>query len=324
MLLDGTLFPDTERQSIKIYRAIKSSIIIPGRRLHQDPKSNHFDIIGQAKLKLPAIPSQHFKYSRLIYTNQNELLLAGPEECSILSGPKWKFHSKFNEFMLATIIINMPNGVYIFGISKPPPEKDVSYFLPNQSNIWQNGPNLPEKGRVSSCGLAISQSEFLLIGGVIDSGDVFQAIPCSKIWKYNINIEEWQMIGNIQDPRFLASAAIFNDRLIINGGGFGPAFLEGKFELKIVETTEIISLEKLKNLAAGVEVITKKVKVPRLKREVMPNLGIVRNQGVPKLIAFGGAKEIEEWNDEDEKWDISKDLSMPEARSSFGYCYSPT
>ena len=77
------------------------------------------------------------------------------------------------------------------------------------------------------------------------------------------------------------------------------------------------------NLASYV-VITKKVKVPRLKREVMPNLGIVRNQGVPKLIAFGGAKEIEEWNDEEEKWDISKYLSMPEARSSFGYCYSPT
>ena len=292
----------------------------------QDPKFNNFEIIGQAKLKLTSIPEQHFEFSRLIYTNQNELLLAGPEECSILSESKWNFHSKFNEFILATIIINMPNGVYVFGRSKPPPtEKDLSYFLPNQSNSWQIGPNLPEKGRVSGCGLAISQKEFLIIGGVIETGDTFQMIPCSKIWKYNTKSDEWQMIGHLQDPRFLANAAIFNDKIIITEGGFGPAFVSGTFELKIVETTEIISLEKLKNLTSRVDhVITKRVKVPRVKRDVMPNLGIVRYQGVPKLISFGGATAIEEWNDEEDKWDVSTDFSMTKARSCFGYCYSPT
>ena len=61
------------------------------------------------------------------------------------------------------------------------------------------------------------------------------------------------------------------------------------------------------------------------KERAMENGDLQVQEGVPKLIAFGGAKDIEEWwNDEDEKWDISKDLSMPEARSSFGYCYSPT
>ena len=52
-------------------------------------------------------------------------------------------------------------------------------------------------------------------------------------------------------------------------------------------------------------------------------IGIVKVEGMSKVIIFGGFGEkdpVEEWNDEEEIWEISTNFSLPQRDGNFAHC----
>ena len=56
---------------------------------------------------------------------------------------------------------------------------------------------------------------------------------------------------------------------------------------------------------------------------VRPNIGIVKVDGKSKVIifrAFEDGQPVEEWNDEEEIWEILTNFSLPQRDGNFAHC----
>ena len=102
--------------------------------------------------------------------NNGDIVSCGGKSkiCYILRNGKWFKHSTMNNVRTGAVGIQMPNGIYMFGGDKSP---NTSEFLPNNTNIWQEGPDIPYfytslfslPSRFSAKGHAISKTELILI-----------------------------------------------------------------------------------------------------------------------------------------------------------------
>ena len=79
----------------------------------------------------------------------------------------------------------MPDGVYIFG-GYEWYSIETSDFLPKFSNIWEAGPEIPGNGIAYGCGVKISNTEIVLIGG-----NAFGSASRNLVIKYNTQTKEW-------------------------------------------------------------------------------------------------------------------------------------
>ena len=52
-------------------------------------------------------------------------------------------------------------------------------------------------------------------------------------------------------------------------------------------------------------------------------MGIVRVEGIPKLIIFGTKAPVEEWNEDLNKWEISTEFQFTNKTEHFAVCYTP-
>ena len=77
-----------------------------------------------------------------VQMNNGDILSCGGEnqQCFILENRKWVEHSTMNKVRIGAVGIQMPNGIYLFGGNKSP---NTSEFLPNDSSVWEQGPNIP-------------------------------------------------------------------------------------------------------------------------------------------------------------------------------------
>ena len=117
----------------------------------------------------------------------------------------------------------MPDGIYIFGGSYSGTTSD---FLPKFSNIWEVGPEIPGYGITDGCGVKISNTEIVLIGG-------YESM--NRVLKYNTQTKEWSTMPNLIQGRRNHNCAIINDRIIVTGGWDGV-------NIPYLSSTEIIPL----------------------------------------------------------------------------------
>ena len=221
------------------------------------------------------------------------------QNCYILDGQKWAFHSKLNEYRKNAVAIAMPNGIFVFGGHENPISSE---FLPNGSTKWQLGPSFPNHCHWSE----VAGDDF---AGCKISNDEFVVVRSSHMFKYNINNNQWKYFCKLNFRRTDVCIAKFGDKLIIIGGRQNPY---GGY----ISVTEIVQLTNGESWIADGD-----LNVPRRKF----GMSTVKIEGKLRLIAFGGLSEnsapldsIEIWNEESETWKLSQ-INLPKDNWDFGY-----
>ena len=79
-----------------------------------------------------------------------------------LEDDKWSQFNLLIDQRKDASIVTTKNATYIFGGIG---SKNSIEFLRHDSNIWQQGPSIPFNHFQLGCGVSISDSEILLIGG---------------------------------------------------------------------------------------------------------------------------------------------------------------
>ena len=99
----------------------------------------------------------------------------------------------------------MPDGAYIFGGEDYPTASD---FLPKSSMIWVHGPDIPDEGIQHGCGVRISDTELVLIGGYN---------TWNRVIRFNIQTSTWTSMPDLITGRRYHSCAFVNDKIIVAG-----------------------------------------------------------------------------------------------------------
>ena len=133
----------------------------------------------------------------------------------------------------------------------------------------------------------------------------------TSIIKCNTENGSWTEMGNLQENRAQYVAIVFNSRIIVCGGN------------SWTRSTEIIPVDILQKSSqfgmATSEIISRKVGDISFPRR-NPALGIVKIDGNSKVILFGGGQPVEEWDDEEEMWRVSKNFSFTKRIDFFAHC----
>ena len=236
------------KMTSELYSALDVSIIIGGGKTN--PKMlpvYNFQFLGPFQINIPPLPLEAYDgYAfnhKLFYTDHLELMFLNSinGDVRILRNGQWKLHSKTLESRIWTQCVMMPKGFYMFGgenlgdKSSSMKSENSSEFLTSGSNVWKKGPMIPGKGLILGCGLAISSSELLLIGGMENS---MMGKPLSRVMKLNVDNDEWTILPNLREVRVRAVAACFNNKVIVTGGSRNMIGRSSK-------TTEIIPISRL-------------------------------------------------------------------------------
>ena len=295
----------------------RSSSILSRIKSTKNPEA-----IGFLNPLVPMLPKALSGHA-LVLTNNNKLMIIGgntltginaiamntytPKSgkiCYILENGHWRCHSMLSERRSKALAMSMPNGIYVFGGS-------TCEFLPNEASKWTTYTDVPKPGFANGHGLAISSTELLLTGGS------FETIE-KQILRFNTKTKEWQSAGEMLEKRSRHSSFLFKNNVIVTGGLQWQKYT-GRAKVSIA-ITEMLALPDLKPRKAG-DLITARHN---------HGMGLVKIKGKYVLIAFGGCKidasgkrellsSIEEWNEEEEKWVLSK-MTLSEAKEEFGYC----
>ena len=256
---------------------------------------------------VPNLPFDNFRHTLLLSAGDHKVLSCGGDidaahadvcfEKNAEIG-QWIFHSNLIQKRDLAIGISMPDGVYIFGGDQ---SQRTSDFLPKFSNIWEVGPEIPGYGITDGCGIRISNTEIVLIGG-------YESM--NRVLKYNTQTKEWSTMPNLIQGRRNHNCAIINDRIIVTGGWDGV-------NIPYLSSTEIIPLTTFVPILGG-------------------NLNTGRcyfgmltvGDRFPRLLVLAGETysdhldSIEVWNDDKEEWTITP-LAFKVPRSTFGYLALP-
>ena len=131
-------------------------------------------------------------------------------------------HSNLIEERIASTGISMPDAVYLFGGTSAPTTSEV--MRKHSSHTWNVGPVIPGSGIKYGCGVRISSTELVLIGG----SDSLKAVR-----KYNTKTNQWTDMKNLKKGRQMHNCAMVNKKIIVSGGNDGE---------KTLMDTEIIPL----------------------------------------------------------------------------------
>ena len=279
------------------------------------------EAIGFSNPLIPNLPKALSGHA-LVLTNNNKLMIIGGNTltginamsgynpktgkiCYIFENGNWRCHSMLSERRSKALAISMPNGIYVFGGS-------TCEFLPNEDSKWITYTDVPKPVFVNGHGLAISSTELLLIGGSFDTKE-------KQILRFNTQTKKWQSAGKMLEERSHHSSFLFKNNVIVTGG-LQIQWQKYTGRTVSIAITEMLSLPDLKPRKAG-DLITARHN---------HGMGLVKIKGKSVLIAFGGCKidasgkrellsSIEEWNEDEEKWVLSK-MTLSEAKEEFGYC----
>jgi hypothetical protein len=230
-------------------------------------------------------------------------------------GPGWVPHSTLSIARAAASAVMLDKGVYILGGWWRNPEfgdfhyeaDSSSEFLRAGSSAWEAGPALPGGlGVNGACAVAISPTQFLLIGGDRYDGSTWLG-PSNSVQEYNSLTNSWATWPALSRTRDGHACGKLGGKVVVAGGYGGGA-----------ETTEVIDLETGEVRWAG------DMSTPRAA------FGMVK-VGLPQsniLLTFGSygygsgttdaaQKEslLQEWSDTEESWIPSP--AVMERRASF-------
>ena len=122
-------------------------------------------------------------------------------------------------------------------------------------------------------------------------------------------------------PASNVQSTIFNDMIIIT-------IEKDDFRFGTTSETAILTLQKSRKTNG--ELIAHHDEPINLRKGGNLNgklggrrMGIVRVEGIPKLIIFGTKAPIEEWNEDLNKWEISTEFQFTSKTEHFAVCYTP-
>ena len=246
--------------------------------------------------KIPPLPERCSVYSMVITPN-DELMVIGSPTLKLVDG-KWLQQSPLTKPRHHSVVIPMENGVFCFGGTT---SSRTSDFLLNGHSDWQAGPLVPEPGIEFAAGVAISQTELILVG--------------ESILKYNIDSQQWTDLGSLYNNRWGHKCFLFNGKIVVTGGVNGD---------QTTNSTEIIDVSNNAD-------VTTRIAGNLNDRRRSHGMGIVSINGKAELIVFGGCRNarnitkyrfidsVEIWNDKTETW-IMSSMKLSEPIALFGYC----
>ena len=259
--------------------------------------------------------SNHLKQHSIFITDGDDVLVVcgeiySPDQslvsrlCNSLEHGQWVFHSSMTKPRLEAVAVSTEIGVFIFGGDSK--DDKTSEFLPKKSKTWIEGPNIPV-GIRKACGVNLPETEeVFLIGGY--HGNERNIIK----YNYNLHNQGWSTVMTLPFRRTGHACTKSGNQLIVAGG---------MDDLGIsIDKTEIINLVTLDVRIVGA------LKVPR------SYFGLAAfSDGIQeRILAFGGydsskdsgleyLSSVEEWNMEEQTWQLLPDVSLKEGKSGFGF-----
>ena len=193
----------------------------------------------------------------------------------------------------------MPNGIYIFGGNDYP---TMWEWLPSGSSTWVQGGSIPWPGFNGGCGVRISLSELLLIGGKESE---------QRILKFNVETGEWTEMEEVLEPgRYFHACVVFKNNIIVNGGQDSSG--------EYLKLAEIFDKD---NLAISYSSDMKEARCAH-------GLVVAHHKNQPTVLAIGGypytTDTIEKWDPESKTWSLTNDLRLSKTKNSFGILSVPT
>ena len=257
------------------------------------------------KCTIPSLPKALGDFPSLFLTSENNILLCGGTrneyECLEMKENNWIHHSDLIEQRTQATSITMAKGTFIFGGVH---SRNTWEWLPSGSSTWVQGGNIPDPGFFSGCGVPISTNEILLIGGVVST---------DRILKFNVETNEWtEMDEKLYQANYDHSCLLFKNNIIVSGGGVGYMI-----DLTLIMNKDSLTVSKTSNMNEK-------------RRE--HGLVVAHYNNQTTVLAIGGLTKffngetasIEKWDPESEAWSIANDLTLSEARYSFGALSVPT
>jgi hypothetical protein len=151
--------------------------------------------------------------------------------------------------------------------------------------------------------VAVSSTEIVFVGG-------------NKVIKYNTVSNQETDMERLPERRSSHACALLNGNIIVGGGVYSGIRPGGPH---LIRSTSIISL------STGIVRTGGHINEPRYSHAMVTLDGLY-----PKVLAIGGVRvgfeviaSIEEWNEEDEIWEISK-MNLSKERSQFGAVAIPS
>jgi len=118
----------------------------------------------------------------------------------------WEPHSQLSQLRRAASAIALKRGVYILGGFDDP---NSSEFLATGSSVWTQGPSIPGLGVYLSCAAKLSDTEFVILGGLKDR---------SQALVYNEESDEWREWPRLKDEVSFHSCLGLGDTVLMAGG----------------------------------------------------------------------------------------------------------
>ena len=151
--------------------------------------------------------------SRLVLTPDNVLLDCGgrnrnyAKSCRYLDvaeGGGWTHHSDLTNKRAGGVVgVTLPSGTYLFGGRYSSTTMD---FLPVSTSTWQAGPVIPGRGIEKGCGVAVSDTEIVLIPGG------------KSVIKYSSLNNQWTSMADLAVGRTYHACTLHNGQIIVSGG----------------------------------------------------------------------------------------------------------
>ena len=288
----------------------KISVLIVGG-LH-DGDYVGVEILPESDSRLPRLPT--LIYGSSIFQHGKDILLCGGngniDKCLKLDRQKYEW-TYFNSMIVtrnSATVISMPSETYFLGGSGETLEATTE-ILEHDNFTWHLGLEIPSANLYSGCGVKISDTEFLIIGGLFSE---------TRILKWNTQDKQWHN-SSIRLPYEVSNhcCILFNKKVIVTGGTD-----DARNE---ISTTIIIDI--------GQEDggLTVRKGGDMNQSRAFHGMGIITIENIPSVIAFGGVNSnveggrdsIEVWNDNEETWSMfNSSLKVP--NYSFGFVTLPT
>ena len=189
----------------------------------------------------------------------------------------------------------MFGGSYVFGRAS---EKNTSEILKN--GRWEEGPTVPD-GIDSGCGVAISKTELLLIGG---SG------TGKRVIKYNVKSNSWDVVASLKVDRSNHRCLVYKNQVFVSSGC-------------CTKSVEVLSLD---------DMTTRNDSELQLARQ-NHGMGLIHHEGKLYLTTFGDLQlgdtsekysPFELYDEDTKQWTLSKTLRIFPEKYLFGYLTVPS
>ena len=254
--------------------------------------------------KLPNLPFDDTENPVIFEHNDKILLLCATKhkKCYQLDvkGHTWKEHSILNRMRIWASAIATNTATFIFGGNFSPSSFE---YLPKGSTTWINGKSQIPGGFFMGCAIFDeTNNEILLIGNAV--------IGRGRILSFSIENHTFDILPQeLNVGRCLHQAILIpgTNKVLITGGE-----ADGKY----LDSTEILDLKD-----KSIEMAS-----PMNCKRTCHGIGLINVNDRQRIAAFGGSNDkdtclnsVEFYDPTTNKWEISSQIKLEEARADFGY-----